>query len=180
VQAGYSSEAGRAVVVPIITLDALVESRRLERVDLIKIDVEGFELGVLRGAVRTIRRFKPTIVMEFNSWTITAWANQSPRALLDYVVSTYGGFDYDLGGQTLSAVNSDDVIAFLHRNLTMHGCVDDIVIRTGNRPASLPRRLLNRSRTPEGRAAIGRRLRSMVGQNIARAWPSWLRRDRSA
>ena len=33
-----------------------------ERVDLLKIDVEGFELDVLLGAENTIRQFKPRII----------------------------------------------------------------------------------------------------------------------
>lgn len=39
----------------------------LERVDLIKIDVEGFEVDVLNGALDTIRKFKPKIIMEIHS-----------------------------------------------------------------------------------------------------------------
>lgn len=46
--------------VPAVTLDWL----RLERVDLIKIDVEGMERQVLDGAVRTIERFHPVLYVE--------------------------------------------------------------------------------------------------------------------
>ena len=162
VQAGYSSEAKQALTVPIMALDQLVRARDMKRVDLIKIDVEGFELGVLKGGRKTIRRFRPTIVMEFNSWTVTAWANQSPRALLDYVLATFGGFYYDLHGETRFASNSDDLIAFLHRNLTMHGCVDDIVIRPSVRPPML-RRIWRAAQTAEGRRALARRLGLVAG-----------------
>ena len=37
------------VAVPVTTLDALVASRELDRLDFIKIDVEGMELEVMRG-----------------------------------------------------------------------------------------------------------------------------------
>ena len=43
-----------------ITLDSL----KLKKVDYIKIDVEGFEYSVLRGAMKTIAKHKPIIVVE--------------------------------------------------------------------------------------------------------------------
>ena len=49
--------------VPSQRLDDLV-GERLERVDLIKCDVEGSELAVLRGASGTLARFKPTVFVE--------------------------------------------------------------------------------------------------------------------
>ena len=51
-------------VVPVITLDSSVEEIALTRVDFIKIDVEGMELGVILGGLGTIRKFKPTLLIE--------------------------------------------------------------------------------------------------------------------
>jgi hypothetical protein len=39
----------------------------LDRLDCIKIDVEGFELEVLIGARRALHRFRPIIFSEFNT-----------------------------------------------------------------------------------------------------------------
>ena len=47
-----------------VRLDTWVALRRLERVDVIKIDVEGAEYLVLDGAREMIARFKPTIICE--------------------------------------------------------------------------------------------------------------------
>jgi FkbM family methyltransferase len=55
--------------VPVETLD----QRGLDDVDLLKIDVEGFEIQVLQGAVRTIRASRPVILIEI-------WDNPSRRA----------------------------------------------------------------------------------------------------
>jgi FkbM family methyltransferase len=52
--------------VPCSTLDVFVKSRGIDRLDLIKIDVEGWELPVLRGSEYSIRRFQPRIIFEFD------------------------------------------------------------------------------------------------------------------
>ncbi len=49
--------------IPTITLDDYVASRGLERVDLIKMDIEGSEIPALRGALQTIRRFRPKLAL---------------------------------------------------------------------------------------------------------------------
>jgi len=46
------------------TLDSFVTSHQIARIDLIKIDVDGHEVPVLRGGLRTLRRFRPALVME--------------------------------------------------------------------------------------------------------------------
>lgn len=46
-------------------VDSMVESRQLPSVDLVKIDVEGHEARVLRGMRETIRRHRPTLLVEF-------------------------------------------------------------------------------------------------------------------
>lgn len=47
------------------TLDSIVMSTGIKRLDLIKIDVEGFEWPVIQGAAESIARFRPYIVFEF-------------------------------------------------------------------------------------------------------------------
>lgn len=55
------------VSVPVTTLDHVLEKKAITRLDFIKIDTEGCELFVLRGGMRYIRKFMPSILLEFFS-----------------------------------------------------------------------------------------------------------------
>lgn len=52
----------------IYTLDKLVEDLDLKVISVIKIDVDGNELSVFNGGIKTIRKFKPTIFMEMSPY----------------------------------------------------------------------------------------------------------------
>jgi FkbM family methyltransferase len=60
----YILEGG---TVEMIKIDFL----KLKKCDFIKIDVEGYELDVLKGAKNTIKKFKPKLLIEINNETLT-------------------------------------------------------------------------------------------------------------
>jgi FkbM family methyltransferase len=53
--------------VPATTLDQYFARRGLTRVDVIKIDVQGHELAVLRGGEQLLRRHRPVLLVEIHS-----------------------------------------------------------------------------------------------------------------
>ena len=46
------------------TLDDYLKTVNIDRLDIIKIDVEGHEHNVLSGAIKSIQKFKPTLIVE--------------------------------------------------------------------------------------------------------------------
>ena len=50
------------------TLDRFVQREAIDRLDLIKIDVDGHEYPVLKGALKTLARFRPVLVMEISPY----------------------------------------------------------------------------------------------------------------
>jgi FkbM family methyltransferase len=66
---GWWSECEH-VKVRMQTIDSYVLNNHLSQIDLIKLDVDGFEGKVIRGALATLRRFQPILIMEIApAWT---------------------------------------------------------------------------------------------------------------
>ena len=65
---GPSARAGLAETEEVVveTLDALAKRLKLERLDFIKADIEGFEQAMIEGARQTLKRLKPALLLEFN------------------------------------------------------------------------------------------------------------------
>ena len=64
------------------TLDEVVSSLGLQRVDLIKIDIEGAELGALRSAQRVMCELRPIIICEYGTNTWPAFGASKDHLLL--------------------------------------------------------------------------------------------------
>ena len=57
----YSAHEVRVQAQP---LDSIIDQSGVDRVDLIKVDIEGAELRALNGMERTIERFRPPVIVE--------------------------------------------------------------------------------------------------------------------
>jgi FkbM family methyltransferase len=74
--------------VTIKRIDDFVKEMNIQRVDLIKIDVEGFEYHVLRGAEHTIKNYKPTLFIELNDKNLQ-YQGISPEELIVFLEKYY-------------------------------------------------------------------------------------------
>jgi len=61
--ASTSFDINADIKIEVTTLDEFVQNERLEQVDFIKMDIEGAEMNALRGAEKTILRFKPKLAI---------------------------------------------------------------------------------------------------------------------
>jgi FkbM family methyltransferase len=74
--------------VPVQSIDDFVASRRLDRLDFIKIDAEGCEVAIFQGAVATMKRFAPTVTCELNPVALHRFQGADWRDLYRVMRST--------------------------------------------------------------------------------------------
>lgn len=70
--------------VEIVTLDQLYSSGIFKKIDVLKIDVEGFELFVLKGALKLIAECKPILFVELSEGNLKK-QNCSGLELIEYI-----------------------------------------------------------------------------------------------
>ncbi len=81
--------------IELVTLDGYLAAHPVERLDWLKVDVEGAELALLRGAAATIARWRPRILIEVNEATARA-AGGSAREVVEWLVASgYDLFELD-------------------------------------------------------------------------------------
>jgi FkbM family methyltransferase len=88
-------DAVETITVATARLDDLLPPDR--PVALLKIDVEGAELQALRGALGTIRRWRPTVIFEYEPLTAAAYGTTAPM-LHAFVVEECGLTVFALDG----------------------------------------------------------------------------------
>ncbi|MBC7944395.1 MAG: FkbM family methyltransferase, partial [Burkholderiales bacterium] len=70
-------------------MDEVLKSLNVSRVDFVKIDVEGFEGHVLRGAAKTLATCRPVVVLELNHWCLNAFQRTSIPDFFDLLRSIF-------------------------------------------------------------------------------------------
>ncbi|OLC51950.1 MAG: hypothetical protein AUH85_18125 [Chloroflexi bacterium 13_1_40CM_4_68_4] len=111
-------------IVRTTTLDAYVEARGL-RPDVVKIDAEGAELAILRGAARVLERDRPVVTIETGDYD-SPGAPPSALAVRFLEERGYGAYDLRVDGVSPHARMERyayDNLAFIHRSASREGPV---------------------------------------------------------
>jgi FkbM family methyltransferase len=125
------------------TIDGLVEVLALDRLDFIKADIEGNEMRMLRGAVRTLQRFRPGLLLELNAAQL-ARAGDDVAGVFSFLEELgYSGFVMGPNGWLVPAeshgdndfwfLDADDPFAVMLPAMALRP--DSAEKRAGNDPA---------------------------------------------
>ncbi|MGD6818503.1 FkbM family methyltransferase [Metabacillus sp. 84] len=72
-------------IIPCIKLDDWVQNTNVQKVDFIKIDIEGSEIKAIQGASNTIKKWKPDLIVEFNPIAISDLGGAEPEELYNMI-----------------------------------------------------------------------------------------------
>ena len=119
--------------VEVTTIDSLILKLGLKKIDLIKVDVEGFELQVFEGMSDTIKIYSPKIIVEFNTFCMLSYGRRNPLDFLQYLDETFTNImrfaHRNTGEPLLVPVNRENfAVSQLHENIVLHGSVDDFLV----------------------------------------------------
>jgi FkbM family methyltransferase len=92
----------QVIQVPVATLDGFVQAQGIEKLDFIKMDIEGGELDVLRGGERALRQLRPVWLFEACELNTAPYGYRAPEILSyleqrDYRVKQAGAGDNFIG-----------------------------------------------------------------------------------
>lgn len=118
-----SINSGKDICEPIdiVTGDSVL----LDRIDLIKIDVEGYELNVLKGCKNIISKYHPDLILEFS----VDFYNKIDSNIASNIVSFLVSFDYEFyiikkdkiektDSSSLLALKRENVFCTISRNIS--------------------------------------------------------------
>jgi FkbM family methyltransferase len=120
------SPTGQGVPVDVRTLDDIAMEIGIDRLDLLKIDVEGSELAVLKGGLATTRRHNPCVFLELNSIALSFSGMISPRSLTDFILAEWGAFYALRNGAVFTADSEGLARDVVFTNMTVRKSYEDI------------------------------------------------------
>jgi hypothetical protein len=127
---GSSPGGTGANLVAAHSLDDLVDSLKIEKLDLVKVDVEGFERHVLDGGTDTLRRFNPLIYLEFNSWCMLDHLDSNPLHFARHLMSNFSNV-YRVNkkaGARVLLEKIESARTLVHDNIVFNESIDDLVV----------------------------------------------------
>jgi FkbM family methyltransferase len=155
--------------VPCVSVDDFVARRGIGRVDLIKVDVEGFEIEVLEGAEKTLAAHEPIVILEFNSYCFITHTQTLPTVALERIAATFPHLFVIRGaGRVKPLRDHHDYHDFIHDNINIHHLDDLIACFDRKVVGGLEIADADASPAPPDERPLRHRLRSRIGGAVRR------------
>lgn len=88
-RSSYRDDRARTYHVKAVRLDDWARENNINRLDFIKMDVEGTEKASIEGSLEVLKKFRPYLIIEFNLYTIKNIQNEDPLDLFFLLKETF-------------------------------------------------------------------------------------------
>ena len=106
--------------VPSVTLDEFCQVNQIQKIDFVKIDTDGHEFEILKGAKATFAKYRPAIIMEIGLYVMTEKG-------IDF--SFYAGYFTDLNYQLMNSKTGEVITLSNHKkHIPLKGTIDMLAI----------------------------------------------------
>lgn len=112
---GIKSPPGEEII-DFITLDDYIYASDLQKINLVKIDVDGYEYKIICGAMKTLTKYKPALILELGSYTLAGVGDRLTDLVdtifqLNYqIISEQNGYVFKNTAEVIKAVPDDATI----------------------------------------------------------------------
>jgi FkbM family methyltransferase len=132
--------------VPVKRLDDMFPDLPLDRVDFMKVDVEGFELEVFAGARDILNTYRPVVFLEMNHWCLNIYRRISLPEFRERLMQIFpyvyaiDGLDYldYVDERNVHHINYHHVLEFKYMNLVAGFDRQDILSRLSGKKKRVP------------------------------------------
>jgi FkbM family methyltransferase len=123
--------------VPVRRLDNVFSELSLDRLDFMKVDVEGFELEVFAGAKEILNTYQPIVFLEMNHWCLNIFRRLSIPEFRERLINIFpyvyatDGLDYldYVDERNVHHINYHHVLQFRFMNLVAGFDREEILFR---------------------------------------------------
>jgi FkbM family methyltransferase len=125
----FGSIAAEGPKVPLKRISTILQEANADRIDFIKVDVEGFEEPILRDARDLIIANRAVVCMEFNAWCQIYNANLSPRSFADWLPKAFSHvFIARPQGAKVVLDRIETGQSILYANIVVDRSVSDLIV----------------------------------------------------
>lgn len=167
---GYVSSGG--VAVPMKRLETIYDECHLNRLDFVKMDVEGYEQEILRDCHEFINAKGAAVLLEFNAYCLMALGRVDPRAFIEWLLEHFKHVvrinRHASGVDLFHHLGPADAAHFLHCNLVDdRGLTDVLVTNNPRRLDPTPRLLAERLESAARELAVATEDRNRLARDQA-------------
>lgn len=107
----HNSVVSSEILVSTTTLDKFVSDKGIQHIDLIKVDIQGGEIGFIEGGRNTLTTMKPALVMEVSASDLAALGRQPADLVRLIQQQGYRAFAFGKHGVTRSEITPQNAQA---------------------------------------------------------------------